>query len=117
MLPRDGALVPGSSRVVEVETSTVTRVVAELPGVVTFMVKVVGALDPGAVTTVPVSRARGRLTVVASTVAVPAWVPKTSTVSPARILDRDGELVPGWSRVVEVETSTVKTVVVAVEVR
>jgi hypothetical protein len=80
-------------------------------------VKVVGALDPGAVTTVPVSRARGRLTVVASTVAVPAWVPKTSTVSPARILDRDGELVPGWSRVVEVETSTVKTVVVAVEVR
>jgi hypothetical protein len=33
------------------------------------------------------------------------------------MLPRDGALVPGSSRVVEVETSTVKTVVVAVEVR
>jgi hypothetical protein len=111
ILDKDGELVPGWSRVVEAETSTVTRVVAELPGLVTLKVKVAGAVDPGAVTTVPVSLVRGSVTVVASTVSVPGSMPETFTVSPATMLDSDGELVPGWSSVVEVETSTVTRVV------
>jgi hypothetical protein len=49
---KDGELVPGSLKVVVVEMSTVTRVVV-LPVPATFMVKVVGAVAPGAVATVP----------------------------------------------------------------
>ena len=108
---KDGELVPGWLRVVVVETSTVTRVVV-LPVLVTFMVKVVGAVAPGAVTTVPDSLTSGTVTEVASTVLVPPWVPRTSTWSPAKMPLKDGELVPGSLRVVVVETSTVTRVVV-----
>jgi hypothetical protein len=50
---KDGELVPGSFMVAVVDTPTVTRVVVELPGLVTSIVKVVGSVVPGAVTTVP----------------------------------------------------------------
>jgi putative lipoic acid-binding regulatory protein len=108
MAPKDGELVPGSFNVVVVKTSTVTRVVLPVPA--TFMVKVVGAVAPGAVTTVPDSLTAGTVTEVAPTVLVPPWVPVTLTWSPAKMALKDGEPVPGSLKVVVVETSTVTKV-------
>jgi hypothetical protein len=106
MLASAGELKPGSLKVVVVETSTVTMVVV-LPVPARLMVKVVVALVAGAVTTLPDCFSSGSLTEVAPTVLVPAWVPVTSTWSPAKMLARPEELKPGWARVVVVETSTV----------
>jgi hypothetical protein len=109
MAPKDGELVPGSLKAVVVETSTVSRVVVP-PVPATSIVKVVGAVAPGAVTTVPESLTEGSVSEVATSVLVPPWVPVTLTWSPAKMVPKDGELVPGSLKAVVVETSTVTRV-------
>ncbi len=109
MVPKDGELVPGSFNVVVVETSTVTRVVVP-PVPATSMVKVVGAVAPGAVTTLPDSLTEGSVSEVAPSVLVPPWVPVTLIWSPAKMVPKDGELVPGSLKAVVGETSTVTRV-------